>query len=282
VLPEPDFDAEPLLEALRSAGMAAGSLAWDDPGADFGQARLTLLRSTWNYPEHPEAFAAWAERAARVTDLRNPIAVVRWNLHKRYLTTLERHGVAIAPTEVVPRGSQAALSAIASARGWEDVVVKPAVSAASFRTLRVRPADREAGEAHLRALLADRDALVQQYLPSTEDYGERALVWIDGRLTHAVRKSPRFSGEEESVSGPVPITAQEADLAARAVACAPATPTYARIDVAPGTDGDPVVMELELIEPSLFFPQGPQALDRLVGAVRRALANEKSDGLRPH
>jgi len=178
-------------------------------------------------PEHPEAFAAWAERAARVTDLRNPIAVVRWNLHKRYLTTLgaprrgdrpDRSGPARLPGRAVRNRLGARM---------EDVVVKPAVSAASFRTLRVRPADREAGEAHLRALLADRDALVQQYLPSTEDYGERALVWIDGRLTHAVRKSPRFSGEEESVSGPVPITAQEADLAARAVACArrpPLTP----------------------------------------------------------
>lgn len=282
VLPEPDFDAEPLLHGLRRAGLAAGSVAWDDPLADFGAARLTLLRSTWNYPEQPEAFAAWAERTARVSLLRNPLEVVRWNLHKRYLSGLERHGVPVTPTEVVPRGSPAHLASIAAARGWDDVVVKPAISAASFRTMRVRAADFERGEQHLRSLVADRDALVQRYLPSTEDYGERALVWIDGRVTHAVRKSPRFEGQDESVSGPMPVARAEAELAARAVACSPARPLYARIDVAPGPDGPPVVMELELIEPSLFFPQGPQALELLVEAIRRTLANEKPDDLRLH
>jgi hypothetical protein len=157
------------------------------------------------------------------------------------------------------------------------VVVKPAVSAASFATRRFAPAAAEAAEAHLAALAADRDVLVQPFLTAVEGYGERALIWIDGELTHAVRKTPRFAGEDETVSpAGVPIAAAEAALARRAVDAVGASLLYARIDVAPGPDGTPVLMELELVEPSLYFGQGPAGLARFVTALQRRLAAARS------
>jgi hypothetical protein len=141
------------------------------------------------------------------------------------------------------------------------------VSAGSRATLRGSAAQLPAGEAHLRALAATQDVLVQPYLPSVEGYGERALVWIDGEVTHAVRKSPRFAGQDESVSHAVPVSAQERALAQRAVAAVDGPLLYARIDVAPGPDGAPLLMELELIEPSLFFDQSRVALERFVAGV---------------
>jgi glutathione synthase/RimK-type ligase-like ATP-grasp enzyme len=271
-LPEPDPDAAPLSAALTEAGIAAEVLAWDAPGVDWSRARLTLLRSSWNYPRRPEAFLAWAEAAARVSELWNPLHVVRWNVHKSYLLELENRGVPIAPTVFLPRGSTATLADVSAARGWGEVVVKPAVSAASFRTMRVDARGMEAGEGHLRALVAERDVLIQQYLPSVEGYGERALIWIDGELTHAVRKSPRFLGEDEMVSErAVEISAAEADLARRVVDAVDGPILYGRVDVAPGPENHPVLMELELIEPSLFFPQCGRALDRFVAAVGRRL-----------
>jgi len=275
-LPEPDADMEPLLAALRGAGLRVEALPWDAPDADFASARLTLLRSTWNYPERPSEFLAWVDRVARVTTLHNPPEVVRWNAHKSYLLDLKSRGVPVAPTHLVRRGDLEPLAHVMAARGWREVVVKPAVSAGSRGTLRVGPgpSSGERGEAHLRALAAREDALVQPYLSSVEGPGERAIVWIDGAPTHAVRKSPRFSADAESVSAAVPIAADEAALARQAVAAAPG-PTapllYARVDVARGDDGAPVVMELELIEPSLFFLQSPAALDRYVTAVLRRL-----------
>jgi hypothetical protein len=277
-LPEPDPDAAPLLRALSRAGIDAAFVAWED---DFDWARvpLTLLRSTWNYPRHAEAFLAWADRVASVSDLWNPIEAVRWNLHKGYLLELERHGVPVAPTVLVRRGEDAPLSGILRSRGWSDVVVKPAVSAASFLTERFSGSEVEAGEAHLRSLAAQRDVLVQPYLPSVEVYGERSLVWVEGELTHAVRKTPRFSGEDEAVGGrAVAIAPAEAALAKRAIAVAPGPLLYARIDVAPGPAGEPVVMELELIEPSLFFGQGPAALERIVGGLAARLGRGGSSG----
>jgi len=271
-LPEPDHDEAPLLEALRARGLDAAPLAWDDPGADFSAARITLLRSTWNYPWNVEAFLSWAEHVATVSHLVNGIESVRWNHDKRYLLELEARGVPIAPTELVPRRAPRALSEILASRGWDDVVVKPAISAASYRTARVRRDTLAEGEAHLAGLLADRDALVQRYLSSVEDHGERSLIWVEGELTHAVRKSPRFGSDDEDVGAAVPIGEAERALAELALSATPLEPTYARIDVAPGPEGTPVLMELELMEPSLFFPQGPRGLTRLADSVERQLS----------
>ena len=113
--------------------------------------------------------------------------------------------------------------------------------------------------------------LVQPYLPSVEDHGERALVWIDGAFTHAVRKTPRFAGGVEQVSDALPISAAELATGTAALAGFGDEMLYARVDVAPGPDGVPVVMELELVEPSLFLLQSPAALERLVAGVARRL-----------
>ena len=275
-LPEPDPDATPLLRALTAAGVTAEVLAWDDPCSDWSRARLTVLRSTWNYPLYREAFLDWVGRASTASEFWNPLPVVRWNTHKGYLLELKQRGVPVVPTLLLPRGSGATLEEILTAQGWSEVVVKPAVSAASFKTRRIGPKGLEAGDAHLQELLGERDVLVQRYLPSVESYGERALVWIDGELTHAVRKSPRFEGDDESVSTTsVEISSAEAALARTALEAVRGPLLYARVDVAPGPDGRPLLMELELVEPSLFFSQCPTALDRFVSGVRRRLDTQE-------
>jgi glutathione synthase/RimK-type ligase-like ATP-grasp enzyme len=272
-LPEPDADLAPLVRALRAAGLTAEVFAWDDPDADFGAARLTVLRSTWNYSEQPARFLGWIDRVAVRSTLWNPRDVIRWNAHKRYLLDLEARGVPVVPTYLLRRGVTTTLAEVTSARGWSDVVVKPAVSGGSRATVRVAGKALERGEAHLRALVAREDVLVQPYLASVEGHGERAVVWIDGEPTHAVRKAPRFLGDAESVSAAVAIEADEADLARRAVAAAPGPLLYARVDMARDAGGSPRVMELELIEPSLFFAQSPAALERYVAAVRTRLGD---------
>jgi glutathione synthase/RimK-type ligase-like ATP-grasp enzyme len=192
-LPEPDPDAAPLAAALEAAGLSSQVMAWDDESLDWSVPRLAVLRSCWNYPQHPVEFEAWATATARATRLLNPLPIVEFSVHKRYLLALEAAGVPVAPTVLVEKGDTTPLLEIMEEQNWTRAVVKPAVSAASFRTLLVRESDEglEAGESHLRDLAADRDTLVQAYLPSVEGYGERALVWVDGELTHAIRKTPK-------------------------------------------------------------------------------------------
>ncbi|NNE20365.1 MAG: hypothetical protein HKN10_18015, partial [Myxococcales bacterium] len=266
------FDLEPLRDALVGAGFRCATLGWDDPAADFSSARMTVLRSTWNYPRVADAFRGWIHETSAVSCLLNPSDLVHWNIHKGYLLELAAAGVPIAPTELVEQGSDRTLLEVAQSRGWRELVVKPAVSASSMATLKVGGEEFDLGEAHLRQLAAERDVLVQEFLSSVDGYGERALVWIDGELTHAVRKSPRFTGEDEVTSTEaVEISAPESSLAERAMAHVIRSfdepPLYARIDVAPGSNGEPVVMELELIEPSLYFSRSDRALNRMVGAI---------------
>lgn len=273
-LPEPDPDEEPLLAALAARGVRARMAAWSDPGEDWSAPVATVVRSTWDYLHQPEAFLAWIERAARAAPLWNPPAVLRWNAHKFYLRELAGRGIPIVPTAFLERGARTTLAEVLERHGWDDAVVKPAISAASFGTVRVRtrvPEERARGEAHLAALLAERDVLVQRYAPAVATSGERALVWIDGALTHAVRKSPRFSDGEESVS--VASVAEDE----RALALALLEPfrhelVYARVDLVRDERGAPQLMELELLEPSLFLVQHPPALARLADALARRLA----------
>ncbi len=270
-LPEPDPD-EPLLRAAVAAeGGEYDLAAWDGPSVDWARADLVVPRSTWNYYERPGEFLAWARRVASVTRLLNPLAVIEANVDKAYLVGLERAGVPIVPTELVRRGDSRSLAAIAEARGWHDLVIKPAIGARSWGNLRVGTADLARGEAHLAALAEERDVLVQPYLSAVEDHGERSLVWIDGALTHSIRKQPRFGDDAEQVSEvaePLPDGAQAIVDAALATQ-APHELLYARVDVVPDASGRLVVMELELIEPSLFFAQDPMALERFARALVR-------------
>jgi hypothetical protein len=175
----------------------------------------------------------------------------------------------VVPTVLLERGSSGRLADIMRANGWRRAVVKPAVSAASYQTLEVTDVNASEGEAHLRAVLAERDALVQPYVASVEDYGERAVTWIDGRFTHAVRKSPRFAEDEESVSEAVPIAPDELSAAESALAAVDGPLMYGRVDLARDDRGEPMVMEMELIEPSLYLLQHGPALERLVAAIKR-------------
>lgn len=271
-LPEPDPDAAPLAEALSAVGIRSQVLAWDDPSVDWSRVRTTLLRSTWNYPQHPDSFMQWVDATARDGAMWNPADVVRWNVHKGYLIELAEAGLPVAPTVLVKRGSSRSLRSIMSEQGWTRAVVKPAISAASYRTLLVDDAGSASGEQHLRLLADGGDVLVQDYLASVEAYGERALVWIDGEVTHSVRKTPRWEGQDEHVSQAMAVSVAEAELADAVVSAVSSPLLYARIDVAPDASGKPTLMELELIEPSLFFPQHPPALQRYVEGIRRRLS----------
>jgi len=271
-LPEPDPDAAPLAAALDAADLPYRLVAWSDPDVDWSVTPLTVIRSPWDYPLHCDAFVAWARRTSQCTRLCNPAEIVGWNAHKRYLLDLERQGIPVTPTVVLPQGDATTLAEVATGRSWSTVVVKPAVSCGSFKTICVDAANWDEGERHLAALLCERDMMVQQFLPSVEGYGERALVCIDGEITHAVRKTMRFEGQDESVSDEaMAITPAERALAERTLRCVSTDLLYARVDMAPGPDGEPVIMELELVEPSLFFEQSAEALARFVAGIKARL-----------
>ncbi|MEO7794185.1 MAG: hypothetical protein ABIV06_05370 [Thermoanaerobaculia bacterium] len=284
-LPELFPDDQPLARALTAAGLDVGIVSWDDPGFDWSSTRMALLRSPWDYYHRAEEFLAWAERAAEATLLVNPLPLVRWNLHKGYLVELASAGVPVVRTAVVRRSqgyASGGYAALLAHHGWRDTVVKPAISADSWETIVVRADVPERGEEHLARLLPERDMLVQPYLSSVETYGERCLVYIDGRYSHAVRKNAltlggRWAGLPEGA--PVEAAADELATAECVLAAARAATgvrdaLYARVDLTRDASGAPLLLELELTEPTLFLADAPAGLERLLEGVAARLAGQ--------
>lgn len=273
-LPEPDPDEAALLGALAREGALVALLPWDggspDPLQGLGAVDLVVVRSTWNYAQQLGAFHEWLDRVERVTTVCNPPAVLRRNVDKLYLRDLAAAGLPVVPTAFVERGSGASLAQVCETHGFAEVVVKPRVSAGSWKTARFAAAERAAGGAgaeFFRELVAERDVMVQPYVRSVEGRGERSIVVLDGVPSHAIRKSPRFSGDPESVTR-VPIEPDERAFAQAALASY-AGLLYARVDTARDDHGALMLMELELLEPSLFFNHAPEALPGFVAAILR-------------
>jgi len=252
-MPEPDPDEAPLLAALEQAGHEARSVAWNGhPPEVLKPYDAALLRATWDYYRDLDRFMAWLEGASAFTSILNPLATVRANAHKGYLAGLAERGIATVPTEIIERGTPASVATLAAGRAWHDVVIKPAIGAGSFLTLRSSASDPGA-QPHLDAILADRDAMIQPYVPSVATTGERSVICFRGVPHHAVHKHPRFKGDEERVER-AELTDELDGFATRVLEASDATGLlYARVDCFQGEDGSPLLSELELIEPSLYL-----------------------------
>ncbi|OLE23986.1 MAG: hypothetical protein AUG44_20615 [Actinobacteria bacterium 13_1_20CM_3_71_11] len=272
-LPDLDPDDRLLLDPLRARQVTVDAVAWDDPAADWDRYDLAVLRSTWDYVPRRDAFLDWLPT---VPALANPAGIVAWNTDKRYLADLARAGVPIVPTTWLEPGAP---PWIAPETG--EYVVKPAIGAGSVDTGRYDLADpghrRLAGAHAARLRAAGRTIMIQPYLSAVDTRGETALIYLGGSFSHAIRKGALLDGPDEGVKGlyrPETITARQpsaAELAVgdRVLAAVPdgTDLLYARVDLIPGPDGAPRLIELELTEPSLFLQHGPRAPTRLAESI---------------
>jgi hypothetical protein len=260
-LPDGDEDGAIVVDALAARGVAAQWAAWTDPGVDWA-AGLVVLRSTWDYTNDRDAFLRWV---ARLPQVANDAVVVQWNTDKVYLGDLAADGVPTVPTTLGPPGA-----AVEFPDGLE-FVVKPSVGAGSRGVGRFTADRVDAAAQHVAQLhAAGRTALVQPYLDAVDAAGETALIYIDGGFSHAVRKGPMLPDGvahpvqgwelyvEEQIAPRVPDAAELAVGAAALDAVRRrfgADQLYTRVDLLPSPDG-PVLVELELTEPSLFLQYG--------------------------
>lgn len=266
-LPKGDGDDDPLLDALVRDGVDASWAVWGEPV----EADLVVLRATWDYTERLDEFLTWCDS---VPALANPARVIRWNVDKSYLVELAGRGVPVVPTTVVEPGEDPR---------WPsgEFVVKPTVGAGS------RGAGRFTGHAealaHLRSL--DVRALVQPYVSSVDEHGETALVFFAGEYSHSFHKGPMLAqGLEESDTGlytverlkavepsaaQLGLAGQVLDTAAELLSLSRKDFLYARVDVVEGDDGTPLLLELELTEPTLGFRYtGEESAARLSAEIR--------------
>ncbi|MFF4499662.1 RimK family alpha-L-glutamate ligase [Streptomyces sp. NPDC001401] len=270
--PSKDRGLPVLVAALRDAGAEAVAVPWDDADTDWSGFDLVVIRSTWDYSWRADEFVAWAEKCASVTRLANPVSVVRWNTDKRYLGELADAGVPAVPTRYLAPGDAPDLP------DDHEYVVKPTSGAGARYAARYTPDDHDTAVRHLARMHEEGlTAMVQPYLSGIDVSGERALQFFGGRFLHASRKgavlAPGTAYDAAKVAHPnlVPWTPTPAELAVaeRALAAVPDAPEllYARVDLVDGADGEPRLMELELVEPNLFLDLHPGSVSAVAGAI---------------
>jgi len=292
-LPDLDPDDRLLRDALVERGIAVDAAVWDDPTVDWAAYQHVIIRNTWDYTDRAALFADWARRVAHASVLLNPADVVVWNIDKTYLRDLEQRGLPIVPTIWLDPARNFGARAIHTRfPAFGEFVIKPTVSAGSRDTGRYdasQTPSRMLAITHAKNLLAvGRTVMLQRYLRRVDTVGETALVYIDGQFSHSVRKGALLEG---------PYRADEIDLLYRQEQMAPREATnaerevadrtiaalseifpqldgpllYARVDLIPDDEGKPVILELELTEPSLFLEHGPGSADRVADAIAARL-----------
>ncbi|MEQ9401268.1 MAG: hypothetical protein RJQ04_19030 [Longimicrobiales bacterium] len=261
-LPDGDPDTRRLASHLRGQGLAVEVVVWDDPAVDWEAPGLTLIRSTWDYHERRDAFVRWVRSVPR---LHNPAALVEWNTDKRYLIDLSAT-LPVVESELLVDPTPRRVAGRMDALGLDEAVLKPTFGLDGHGVMRV-------GRDGVGPLPGAW--LLQPFVEEASREGETSVVVIDGHPSHAVLRRPppddfraqeRLGGRVEAVDPEPDVSA----LALRAVQTLDPVPLYARVDVV-RRGGTPVIMELELVEPSLFFDHGPAGLDAMTRALQARL-----------
>jgi glutathione synthase/RimK-type ligase-like ATP-grasp enzyme len=281
-LPELSADDRLAADALRRLGARVESVVWDAHGIPWSLFDAIVVRSCWDYHVRPMEFRAWLDDVERSgAPLWNPAPLLRWNMEKTYLRELEARGVPVVPTQWVERGTEPSLGALLAREGWSDAVVKPVLSASAHETWRTGVSEAAEDEERFRGLLARGDVMVQPFVGAVRDEGEWSLLFFGGVFSHAVVKRPA-NGDfrvQESFGGVARQEHPQPGLLAEAQAVVDLVSRpwlYARVDGCV-VDGRFLLMELEMLEPSLFLASDPRGAARFAEAI---LAVGESRGVR--
>jgi glutathione synthase/RimK-type ligase-like ATP-grasp enzyme len=279
-----DPDEQPVIDALAGAGFEVDVQPWDDQTVRWSDYDLAIIRSTYDYMDHLEKFFAWLGAVSAMTTLANPFAAVKWSLDKHYFQELTAAGVPVVPSLFVEPGqsSDTALGA------FDRFVVKPCVGCGSRGVSSYdvigHPEHKDAARSHMRALLDEGlSVMVQPMISSVPTRGELPMVFFGGTFSHGASKRVSIPSGGELITGlfapednrPIQPTQREIEVATQAMNAVPESVgklLYGRVDLVWGDDGEPLVLEVELAEPSLFFAQSPLSVANLVAAVRAMLA----------
>jgi glutathione synthase/RimK-type ligase-like ATP-grasp enzyme len=256
---------------LMELGISVQVASWSDPSVDWSKTGLAVLRSTWDAHTRAGEFQQWLLRIESLTSVCNSVNLLRWNFDKRYLIDLSARGISIVPSIYFEPQSTRLLSR--ADVPWERVVVKPSIGGSSHGVRKFDSrTELDALNDHLTDLLRSKGALVQRFEQTVETLAERSLVFIQGQYTHAVRRVPFNRGNTPDTSDFDHFaTSEEIAFALQVLTVAGARDTpFARVDLLPSADAL-LVMELELLDPSLFLTRNPPAARQLALALRARL-----------
>jgi len=268
-------DDELLIEPLRGLGHEAEFVPWQSAAEwrDFGG---VVIRTTWDYQNHLPAFLRVLQEIETQTQLANPLEIVKWNADKKvYLQDIENRGGEIVPTlwsggEIDSR----------ELRDWfdqlqtDEIVIKPTIGANAQHAFRLKRGDDD--DVDKLRVFENRSYMVQPFMRGIVDEGEFSLFYFNGEYSHTILKTPK-SGDfrvQEEHGGLIRATKPPAALSAtgeKIMKYVSPTPLYARIDFVRTEAGEFAVVELELIEPSMYLREADHAPQMFAEAIDKWL-----------
>ncbi|MCX7386999.1 MAG: hypothetical protein NTX48_10065 [Planctomycetales bacterium] len=266
---------ELVADCLEARGIQVDNVSWRSRTVKWDDYEMVIIRSPWDYQQAADDFITVLESIdASAAVLWNPLEVVRWNVRKTYLQELQDRGITIVPTQFVQSPTVSQMRGMFEVFASDQIVIKPVVGANANDTFWLRQDSSAAELQQIEALYSRRLALLQPFIPSVTEYGETSLVFFGGEYSHSVLKTPQtgdFRVQEEHGSRIQSIVPNPAliEFSQRVLAPIPQRTLYARVDLVELPNGQPAVMELELIEPSLYLSYDADSAARFADAIQR-------------
>lgn len=263
-----------VLEALEREGLKVKRLAWDDKNFDWNNTKTILFRSTWDYFDRFSEFSDWLKDVSKLTGLINSEKIIRWNTDKHYLQDLEQKGIHTIPTIYIEKNSNTTLRQLYKQTGWEKMILKPCISGGASDTFKLSSGNLDQHEDIFQNLILFKAMMLQPFVKNIVEKGEISLMIIGGKYSHAVLKKAKpgdFRVQDDwggTVHDYIPTT-EEIRFAEMAVKNCIEPPSYARTDMVTDNEGRLAIVELELIEPELWFRKHPKAAQNLAQTVKK-------------
>jgi glutathione synthase/RimK-type ligase-like ATP-grasp enzyme len=261
-----------LFAPLEAAGWQAEEVSWHKTDVDWDEYDVVIIRTTWDYQQDPDGFMACLQKIeASRAQLHNSLNIVQWNISKKYLQELQNQGVPVVPTLWFQSFSLSTVEAGFAQFETPQIVLKPLISANADHTYRLTPEQLKSQADILSEVFDKREFMLQPFIPDIIEEGEYSLFYFDGHYSHAILKQPKsgdFRVQEEHGGQLTKIVPNEEMLttARHCLAALPEDVFYARIDLV-SYKGEFVLMEIELIEPSLYFNMDEDSPQRFVDAL---------------
>lgn len=279
---KPDFAANdlPVVELLRAEGASVHAMPWDVATDEWSSFDLVVIRSCWNYHLHPEKFNQWLGRMEEENvNLFNSVKTVRKNLHKEYLKELEERGALLPESIWLEKGTSVNLSLLLQQTNWKAAVIKPSISAGAFNTFLVNSDNANSLQKKFDEVMHSSDMIVQEFIPEVLTEGEWSLIYFDKKFSHAIVKRPASKdfrvqhehGGSSALAEPPFAARQESE---KILSMIDEPLLYARVDGVIA-EGQFLLMELELIEPSLFLEKSETSARAFANAMANQLQKSK-------
>lgn len=268
------LEDELVKDALQQQGLKVARLSWSDPDFDWRLTRSAIFRTTWDYFDRFDEFKPWLDKVQQQTLLLNPAQTLLWNLNKRYLLDLQAKGINIVETHLLEQSDN--LVEKMQQIACEQAIVKPLISGCARNTFKLDLQQAAGMQQQFEQLARQEGYMLQPFQHNICTEGELSLMVMGGKVTHAVQKVAkqgdfRVQDDHGGMVYPYRANAEEVAFAEAAIAACEPVPLYGRVDIVRDNNGKLAIMELELIEPELFFRFHRPATFKLAEAVKQKL-----------